>query len=187
MRSICLILTATITAALLAAPALAETSAQFAAPGFRAPDDSDVNGFRASLLYGEVDSMRGFDLGIFSVSKSSSLNGFGFVFGGTWVTGDTSGASLSFVNNCEGDATGVMASMVNIVGSMSQGANLGMVNYARGYSNIDVGIASVSEKSDVQFGLLNITEEIETLQIGLLNVAQNGFFPVFPLMNFPKD
>jgi len=172
---------------LLASPALAETAAQFSVPGFRAPDESDVNGFRAALLYGDVDSMRGFDLGIFSLSKSGDMSGLGLIFGAAWITGQASGATLSMVNFNEGDATGVLAAIVNKTSSMNDGANLGMVNYTEGYSMVDVGMVSLSEQSKVQVGMLNISKEIETVQIGLLNFAENGVFPILPLVNFPSN
>jgi hypothetical protein len=179
-----------ITALLLAwasgSPALADADAQFQMPGLRAPDDSSVDGFRASLLYGELDSMRGFDLGIFSLSKSGQLEGFGFVFGAAWITGSSSGCSAALINVNEGSSTGVLAGFVNKTDSMNDGVNLGFVNFTEGYSEVDVSGLGISDHSNVQVGFVNVTKQIDSVQIGFINAAENGFFPVFPFFNYPK-
>ena len=45
----------------------------------------------------------------------------------------------------------------------------------------------VSDSSTVQLGFVNVTQRIKGVQIGFLNVASNGFLPVFPFFNFPKN
>jgi hypothetical protein len=35
----------------------------------------------------------------------------------------------------------------------------------------------------VQLGLVNTTDELHGVQIGLANVASNGFLPFFPVIN----
>ena len=52
---------------------------------------------------------------------------------------------------------------------------------------LDVGGLNVSNRSTVQVGFVNVTERIEGVQLGFLNVASNGFLPVFPFFNFPKN
>jgi hypothetical protein len=44
----------------------------------------------------------------------------------------------------------------------------------------------MSRRSLVQLGFLNVTNEIRSFQFGSLNIATNGFLPVFPVINFPK-
>lgn len=34
---------------------------------------------------------------------------------------------------------------------------------------------------------MNVAKRIEGVQIGLLNFAKNGFLPMFPFFNFPKN
>ena len=168
------------------APARAQASAQFAIADFQAPEASSVDGFRFSILLGELDSMRGLDLGLVSLSKAARLEGVAFVFGGSWVTGSSEGAAISMINIHEGNAKGFLGAMVNIVGSMDEGVNFGVINFTRGKSMVDLSGFGMSERSEVQVGVVNVTKHIETVQIGLINVAENGFFPVFPFFNVPK-
>ena len=53
--------------------ASADAPAQFAAPGVRAPDDPNVSGFRFSLLQGKNTRVRGFDLGVLSLTESERV------------------------------------------------------------------------------------------------------------------
>lgn len=170
----------------LASPALADAGAQITGPGFRAPDADGVNGFRTSLLIGQVDRMKGFDLGILSLSKSGNLTGFALVFGVSQISGPVTGGSFALINMREGTATGGTVGFVNVVNSIDEGANVGFVNLTEGYSQVDVGGFSMSEKSRVQVGMVNMTKEIQSVQIGLINFADNGFFKVFPFFNYPK-
>jgi hypothetical protein len=39
----------------------------------------------------------------------------------------------------------------------------------------------------LQLGLVNLTDNLTGLQIGLANVAKNGFLPVFVIFNFHFD
>jgi len=170
----------------LASPALADAGAQIAGPGFRAPDDPNVKGFRTVLLVGDVDDMNGFDLGILSLSKSNTLTGFALVFGVSQISGNVKGGSFSLVNLREGSSTGGVVGFINVVESIQDGANVGFVNMTEGYSQVDVGGFSMSQKSRVQVGFVNMTKEIQSVQIGLINFADNGFFKVFPFFNYPK-
>jgi len=38
-----------------------------------------------------------------------------------------------------------------------------------------------------QFGLFNVTENLQGLQIGLLNYAENGVVKILPLINFKRS
>jgi hypothetical protein len=171
---------------LVAVPALAETSIQLSALGAQAPKDPDVNGFRISLFYGKNQSVRGFDLGIASLSESTKSSGFSTIWGIGRVTGESSGLASAFVNIHTSVDTGVNAAFINSVSTMKSGINIGFVNVTDGYSHIDLSGMGISKKSKVQLGFVNITKEIETIQIGFLNFAENGIFPVFPIFNLPK-
>ncbi|MBW2421304.1 MAG: phaC PHA synthase [Deltaproteobacteria bacterium] len=167
--------------------AFAEVPFQFSAPGLRAPDDPDVNGMRLALLYGENHSVRGFDLGLVSLSEAQNLSGFSAVFGLSKVTGDVSGFAGALINLHSGKDTGVNAAFVNLIKTLENGANIGFLNIADGHTKLDIGGLNLSDDSAVQIGFLNITKKITGVQIGLLNMVENGFLPVFPFFNFPKD
>jgi hypothetical protein len=171
----------------LSQAASAEVPFQFAAPNLRAPDDPDVNGIRIVMLHGKNHSVRGFDLGILSLSESGKLVGFSSVFGVGKLTGNLVGVATSLVNLHTGEDTGVNAAFFNRVHTMKSGANVGFVNIADDYTMVDLGCVNISERSLVQVGFLNVTNKLTAVQIGFLNIAENGFLPVFPFFNFPKN
>ena len=171
----------------LACPAAAETSFQFAAAGFQAPVDSHVNGFRIVLFQGANESVRGFDLGIASLSEAKNASGISMIWGIGKVTGRSSGLASAFVNVHSGEDSGLNAAFINSVKTMKSGANLGFINVTDGFSNVDISGMAISGESQIQLGFINITRKIHGVQIGFLNFAENGFFPVFPFFNFPKS
>jgi hypothetical protein len=69
---------------------------------------------------------------------------------------------------------------------VKSGANIGFVNVTDGFSNVDISGIGISKRSNVQLGFVNITQKIEKVQIGFLNFAENGIFPVFPIFNIAK-
>jgi len=166
--------------------ALAETAAQFAAPGLRAPDDPNVNGIRFSVLHGSNQRMRGVDLGLLSLSESRNLSGFSAVLGMGKLSGTLSGCAASLINVHTGTDTGLNAAFINRVNTVKNGANVSFVNIADGYTMVDLGGLNVSDGSTVQIGFMNVTKRIRGVQIGFLNIAENGFLPMFPIFNFPK-
>ncbi len=171
---------------LLATPAAGETSFQFSAAGAQAPSDPDVSGFRIALFYAKNMKVSGFDLGIASFSEAANASGFSMIWGVGRVTGKSSGLASSFVNIHSGEDTSVNAAFINSVESLRSGVNIGFVNVTEGYSNVDVSGMAISKRSKVQLGFVNITNHIESLQIGFLNFADNGIFPVMPFFNIPK-
>jgi hypothetical protein len=64
---------------------------------------------------------------------------------------------------------------------------VGFVNIADGATMVDVGGLNVSNRSTAQVGFINVTKQITGFQFGFLNIAENGFLPVFPIFNFPKN
>lgn len=174
------------TLCLLAVPAAAQTSFQFHAAGARMPEDPDVSGWRIALFYGKNRSVSGFDLGLASMSQATDASGFSTIFGIGRVTGRSSGLAGALINIHSGEDSGLNAAFINSVKTMKSGANLGFINVTDDYSNVDISGIAVSRRSKVQVGFINVTEEIETVQIGILNFAENGIFPVMPLFNIPK-
>lgn len=166
--------------------ALAETPFQFAAPALRAPSDPDVNGLRLSLLYGDTPSVRGLDLGVLSVSQTARLSGLGAVLGVSWVTEDMYGMSGALINLHSSSDRGVNAAFINRTRTVESGMNFGFVNIADDYTMIDFGGFNQSDSSTAQIGFVNITRQLKSFQFGFLNMAENGFLPIFPIFNFPK-
>lgn len=170
---------------LFANPAFAETGFQFAAPNLNAPDDPNVAGMRFSVLHGKNQSVSGLDLGLLSMSETSRLTGLALVAGVSKVTGEmASGAAFSLMNYHTGRDSGVNGAFINLLNDAGGAFNLGFVIIARGATLADLGGVNVSKRSAAQIGFLNITKEIEVFQFGFLNMAENGFLPIFPIFNF---
>jgi len=167
--------------------AMAEVPIQFATVNVRAPDDPNVNGMRFSVLRGRNESVRGVDLGLISVSETSNLVGFSGILGVGRLNGNLRGCATGVVNVHRGRDQGLNAAVVNRVNTVDSGANLGLVNVSDGYAMADVGAVNISDRGTVQVGVVNVTNRIEGVQIGLLNFAKNGFLPMFPFFNFPKN
>jgi hypothetical protein len=167
--------------------AFAEAPLQLSVPNGRAPDDPNVNGIRISLFHGRNESVRGLDLGLLSVSETGNLSGLGLVAGMGKVTGDmTGGAAISLINIHNGRDAGLNAAFINRLGSPEKAVNIGFVQIADGETLLDIGGLNVSDRSTVQLGFINVTDEIKGFQFGFVNIARNGFLPFFPIFNFPK-
>ena len=186
-RSISLLCTVAVACVALAESTSADTAAQIQFAGLRAPDDPNVEGFRFSLLYGDGEKMSGFDLAGAVLVRSREFSGAGPWFATAYVEGDSNGCLCSFANFVEGTAHGVTLGFINVVGDAPKGANIGFVNVSQGATAFDLSGIVVSKRSKVQIGFINMTEHIENVQIGFLNIASNGFLPVFPIFNFPKS
>lgn len=168
--------------------ASAEAAFQFTAPNLQVPEDPAVNGFRLSLFHGENRSVRGFDLGLVSLSETAELSGLSVVAGVGKVTGEMSGgAAVSLVNFHTGRDSGMNAAFFNKVNETENAFNVSFFNIADGATAVDLGGVNISNRSTVQLGFVNVTNEIKSFQFGFLNIAKNGFLPVFPVINFPKN
>jgi len=171
----------------LAGSAAAEVPFQFTAPSLRAPDDEVVNGMRMSLLHGQNTTVRGFDLGILALSSSDTLSGLSVTAISHVKTSMSGGAAISLVNYHTGRDAGLNAAFINKLNNTEDAFNVSFLNIADGSTAVDLGGLNMSDRSVVQLGFLNITREIKSFQFGFLNIAKNGFLPVFPVFNFPKS
>ncbi len=171
-----------------AGPVLAETGAQFAAPGVRAPGDPDVNGFRFSLLHGSNQSTRGLDIGLLSLSETETFSGVGLYLGIGKVNGKMDGgAHFSLVNIHMGQDSGLNAAFINKVHDADNAVDFGFINIASGTTLVDIGGLNMAKRSTAQLGFINIVDEIQGFQLGFINIAKNGFLPVFPFFNFAVE
>ena len=75
---------------------------------------------------------------------------------------------------------------VNSVKRMKSGINLGFINVTDEYSSLDISGMAISKQSNVQIGFINVTTRIDGIQIGFLNFAENGLFPMLPIFNMPR-
>lgn len=168
--------------------ALADAAFQFAVPNYRVPRDPNVSGIRLSIIHGKNRSQRGLDFGLLSISETSTLSGLALVAGISRVTGSMSGgAAFSLINWHGGSDSGMNGAFVNILGDASKAFDVGFVTIADRETMVDLGGFNLSKRSTAQIGFVNVTDEIKGFQFGFLNIAKNGFLPVFPIVNFPKN
>lgn len=171
---------------LLANAAFAETGFQFAVPGANLPNDPDVSGMRFSLIYGKNQSTSGLDLGLLCMSETSRMSGLALVAGVHNVrTEMSSGVAFSLMNFHTGRDSGVNGAFINVLNDAGSAFNTGFVIVAKGPTLVDLGGVNISKSSKVQIGFLNVTKQLKVFQFGFLNMAENGFLPIFPVFNFP--
>ena len=177
---LCLILCST--------PALADTGFQLGIPAVNVPSDPSVSGMRVSFLYGKNQRTNGLDLGLLSLSETSNFSGVALVAGISKVTGEMSSAAcFSLVNYHTGSDSGVNAAFINLLNEAPGAFTTGFITIATGTTMVDLGGVNMSQSSTAQIGFVNITKEIKSFQFGFLNMAENGFLPIFPVFNFPKN
>jgi hypothetical protein len=170
----------------VAGAAFAETGFQFAVPNVNLPDDPNVRGIRLSLFWGRNQSTRGVDFGALSLSETSRASGVAFIGGVHYVKQSmSSGAAFSLVNYHLGADSGMNGAFVNILNDTRRAFNVGFITYVEGPALVDLGGINISHRSTVQIGFLNMTNRLESFQFGFLNMAENGFLPIFPVFNFP--
>jgi len=187
--SVVSLITIFIFAIILAAPARAEDPApiQFSFFDFNAPEKKAVSGVRFPAIYGKNGGdITGLDLQLLAFSEMDSMTGVSFpllVAGANRIKGEMNGVSVGLFNWHEGQDTGLNLGFLNITNNVN-GLNWSFVNVSEGHTVADVGAISVSQESNFQLGIVNVTQKLDGVQLGLLNCAKNGFLPCFILFNY---
>jgi len=159
---------------------------QFSIIDTNAPEGDNIVGMHLSLLYGQTGNVTGWDFPLLAYSDTASLKGVSFtpwLFSASRIRGELTGVTVGLFTRQEGDSTGVNVNAVNLTNNV-KGLNWSIANISTGYTMADVGLFNISEKSNFQLSAVNITDELDGLQIGLLNCAKNGFLPCFILFNW---
>ena len=170
----------------------ATKEAQFSIlPGvqFGATTNDSINGVSFNVLGAENQNVSGLDLSLIGYRK---------------INGDFSGVHLSLFFEAfrvDGNMKGISLALWNDVQGSVNGGNLGLVNTVKGNATFQLGglnmvdqealvqlgfINYAQEVKGLQFGFINATKKLEGLQVGLVNYAENGVFPVLPIVNFGK-
>jgi hypothetical protein len=159
---------------------------QFSFFDFNAPKNDEVEGIHFPAIYGKTGSVTGVDFQLLAISEMDNMKGVAFAFpfvGATIINNEMTGVTLGIFGWHKGQDTGVNVNAVNMTNNVN-GLNWGFVNYSTGFTVADVGVVSISKKSNFQLSIFNSTNDLQGLQIGLLNHAENGFLPWFPFFNF---
>jgi hypothetical protein len=122
-------------------------------------EPESVGAFRFSLFYGSNQDLTGFDWTLIGLAR---------------LKGNLTGVQLSTVGWVEGpEIKGAQLTLVNIAHHAAvTGLQWGVFNRAKSVTGLQLGIVNWADQ-------LN-----KGLQIGLVNIAKNGFLPVFVITNF---
>ena len=172
---------------------------------------SDVGGFRLSLLYGQCDDFAGLDIGLVG-RATGDFRGLS-IGGANIVSRRLFGVQVGLVNwNSNGDdsldrrSIGVQYGFLNFADSFfglqngwinlsprdASGLQYGFLNCAADVNGVQCGSllvfgvnVAVGTVHGCQIGIVNYAGMMESgVQIGLVNViARGGFFPVLPILN----
>lgn len=135
-------------------------------------ENEDVYGIRFTALYGVNRAMIGFDFGMWSVT-----NGYQY--------GVQSNVLTAYHSQ---DADGFsFAGIVNYTDRDSTGCNIGGIynEVRRKMTGFQAALATAkaNQVSGVQFSLINYCEDLNGVQLGLINIYNNGIIPFTILFN----
>ena len=173
------------------------TGFQFNLAGNQVPESEDVSGLRLNIFYGKTADVSGVDFNLLALGESDNFKGlqFGFIDANK-VNNSFTGLGTGLVNMHQGqskgvlwalfnrsnDVTGVLLGLVNMSNEV-KGAQFGAVNYSTGRSTVDLGLVNISQGATFQMGLLNMTDDLTGVHLGIINMAKTGFLPIFPFFN----
>ncbi|MCP4179997.1 MAG: hypothetical protein GY756_19725 [bacterium] len=74
-------------------------------------------------------------------------------------------------------------------GLVMQGGQVSLVNINKNVTGAQVGIYNGTDVMGhgAQVGIVNNAKTSDAIQIGIINIMENGFLPVFPFFNYPKS
>ncbi|MBR3632625.1 MAG: hypothetical protein IKN49_06185 [Elusimicrobiaceae bacterium] len=113
-----------------------------------------TRGVKSAFIYNTADIVYGLQGGLITINKQ-----------------DMRGIQGGLVSISEGDLTGLHDGYVNIAKGEVVGVQAGLVNWNTG------------SLTGVQLGLVNYVNHIKGLQIGLINIAKNGWLPAMVIVN----
>ena len=115
--------------------------------------------------------VQGLNLGIVSFGDKGYVIGADIGFAS--LTNYVRGAQLAFYGQ----------------GKVMHGGQVALVNINKDVIGAQVGIYNGTDVmgKGAQVGIVNNAKTSDAIQIGLINIMDNGFLPVFPFFNFPKE
>lgn len=158
------------------------------------PDDFNVAGVRASVLWGQHRNVYGLDLGLIGNITEQDFVGVALSGGFNMTHGDTLAvigqiAGVANYNSNKTRVIGVQGALVTNINrgeSMVAGLQLALANHAP-FTNIwglQAGLYNRAlEVRGLQIGVVNICENLHGLQLGLINFNHKGTFAVSPFLN----
>ncbi|MDV6237115.1 hypothetical protein CH379_015900 [Leptospira ellisii] len=138
------------------------------------PPKAETEVFRFNLLYGEVQTLAGLNLGVVNSVLNNSYGGqVGIV---NLAEHDSYGGQIAIVNFADGKSYGLQLAVVNAAKNKGLGIQAGVVNYASGNSNgIQAGIVNIGENKngyDLTIGAGNY--KTTGFVVGAFNISSHG-------------
>lgn len=166
----------------------ASTPVQLSLPGVNLPASHQVEGARASVLYGRTGQVKGIDLPVFALSDVDQFTGLqlGVFFRcrpGTppvWRGGDQR------TQLARGSGQGGQP-WLRQPDQQCTGSQLGGRQHRQGQCPGQRRLRQLCRAHHLPAGFINATKHLDGLQVGLANYAENGVFPILPLINFKKS
>jgi hypothetical protein len=131
------------------------------------PEQTKVIGLRLNLLMSDNQDVTGFDLGL--ASKSTQMKAI----------------QVNLVNVVREEFDGVSLGLFNQAGSVA-GIQAGLLfnNVRHDLSGFQLGLFNVADDvAGIQVGLINRTVSMRGLQIGVVNIIEDGPIGFFPIIN----
>ena len=137
-------------------------------PGELPTPETNINGLRLSVIYGDCPRLNGLDLGMTGTIRER-INGaqFGLLF--SLNNGDMNGFGLGCVNYAAVEFAGCQIGLWNHASS-GAGAQFGIVNTASNFAGF-------------QCGLFNWTDNLDGCQLGLSNYVGDQQCAWLPFLN----
>jgi hypothetical protein len=128
--------------------------------------------------------------GVWHWPKNVNIYGISLGLPVTYNNSDTvAGVDAALGVSMSNKVQGVRFSFLLNNGKDSNGLEGACVNLSKNYGGVSLGIFNqAAEKSEMlQLGLINQSSDSKGVQIGLINLMDNGFLPIFPFINFGFD
>lgn len=175
--------------------ALSPISVNIAPPVQFPPSDFNVNGVRASALWGRHRDVRGIDLAIGGNITEQSFTGIAIsgLFNYTKGTTDallTQFAGLTNINTSKTTVYGLQFALganFNQAASAVWGVQFAALANVAPFTDIyglQVGLYNrAKDVYGLQIGLVNVADNLHGIQIGLVNFNKKGPFEISPILN----
>ena len=147
--------------------------------------------FTIFTVYADDNSvMAGFWFNSPKSVKSSNVEGVAFglpVYDGN----DVEGAALSIFGSRLDETEGLQGTLLGFTKTKRlSGLQISFANFVDSSAEdtgVQLGFFNQSRRGGFQVGFINQCKDNATIQIGLVNINKNGFFPVMIFVNFDKD
>ena len=148
--------------------------------------DNDVNGVAFGGIGTAIDNdVNGVAFGGIGTAIDGDVNGVAFGGIGTSIDGDVNGVVISSIGvDIDRKTTGIIFTGFGSACKEMTGVQIsGIFNSVDTIKGLQIGTANLA-KEGIQIGIYNHNTGSNGWQFGLLNYNKNGFFKIFPFINF---